>query len=346
MRKFLTCAIFAVLAVSIPSAVGLFLSLSVPPSYDEEIYEVVTLPSGATLTSVIRLLKDNGIIREPIVFGLLARWRGLETAIKSGEYQLSTRMFPNQVLNKLIRGEQIKYSITIPEGLDIAQTAALFERIGLADAAKFYQTATDPSFIAALDMQGDTLEGYLFPDTYKFIRGIGEKNIIRRMVRRFNAVYDEQLRKREKELNLTRNEVITMASMIEKETAAAYERPLISAVFHNRLKTNMRLQCDPTVIYGLETFSGRLTKKDLRTYTPYNTYLITGLPPTPIANPGLASIQAVLYPDPVDYLYFVSKNNGTHYFSTTLAEHNEAVASYRRIFNAEGSPGPESSDQP
>jgi len=240
-------------------------------------------------------------------------------------------MLPDEILDKLVRGEQIRYSITIPEGLTLVQTASLFEKMGLANKERFIQLATDPEFIASLGMDEETLEGYLFPDTYKFIRNIKEKNIIRMMVKRFNEIYNQEFRKRQQELGFTRREIITLASMIEKETAYSKEKPLISAVFHNRLKRNMRLQCDPTVIYGLNNFSGRLTKKDLMTYTPYNTYLIKGFPPTPIANPGLDSIRAALYPAKVDYLYFVSKNNGTHYFSSTLTEHNQAVYKYQKV---------------
>jgi UPF0755 protein len=331
MKKFFIYITTLGLTLSIPSFLGILLSFSVPPSYDEKIVEVINIPVGARLDQVTHLLREKGVIRYQNLFFLLARWRGVDTHIKSGEYQFSNRMLPNDVLNKLIRGEQIKYSITIPEGFNLVQTAALYERMGLADKNKFIHLATDPTFIKSLGMNEETLEGYLFPDTYKFIRNIGERNIIRRMVQRFNEIYDQQFREREQELNLSRKEVITLASLIEKETGHSKERPIISAVFHNRLKMDMRLQCDPTVIYGLDNFTGDLTKKDLKTYTPYNTYLIKGLPPTPIANPGADSIQSALYPADVDYLYFVSKNDGTHYFSATLAEHNRVVNKYQRL---------------
>jgi UPF0755 protein len=150
------------------------------------------------------------------------------------------------------------------------------------------------------------------------------------MVNLFNAVFTEEMKRRADELGLSFQEILTVASMIEKETAVRREKSLISAVFHNRLARNMRFQCDPTVIYGLDNFTGQLTKEDLQTYTPYNTYVINGLPPTPIANPGLESIRAALYPAAVDYLYFVSKNDGTHHFSKSLAEHNRAVNKYQR----------------
>ncbi|HNR12011.1 MAG TPA: endolytic transglycosylase MltG, partial [Thermodesulfobacteriota bacterium] len=185
-------------------------------------------------------------------------------------------------------------------------------------------------FITSLGIKEGTLEGRLYPDTYKFVRNVKEEEIIRRMVKRFNGVFTEAMRQRANELGLSTQEILTLASMIEKETGAVNEKPLISAVFHNRLKRNMRFQCDPTVIYGLDNFTGNITKKELQTFTPYNTYVIEGLPPTPIANPGVESIRAALYPSKVDYLYFVSKNNGTHHFSRTMPEHNRAVDSYQR----------------
>ena len=331
MKKFVIYITMLGFTLGIPSLLGLFLSLSLPLSKGKEVFEIVTIPPGVTLTQVTHILKEKKIIRNQRLFSLLARLRGRANSIKSGEYQLSNRMLPDEILDKLVRGEQIRYSITIPEGLTLVQTASLFEKMGLANKERFIQLATDPEFIASLGMDEETLEGYLFPDTYKFIRNIKEKNIIRMMVKRFNEIYNQEFRKRQQELGFTRREIITLASMIEKETAYSKEKPLISAVFHNRLKRNMRLQCDPTVIYGLNNFSGRLTKKDLMTYTPYNTYLIKGFPPTPIANPGLDSIRAALYPAKVDYLYFVSKNNGTHYFSSTLTEHNQAVYKYQKV---------------
>lgn len=320
------------------TVLSLFLSLSIPPSDGEEVVEVVTIPVGATMGQVTDILRAKGIIRSSALFTAIARWSGGDVHIKAGEYQFSNRMLPNDVLNKLIRGEQIKYSITIPEGLTLARIADLYNEMELADKEKFVELATDPAFAATLGVEQENLEGYLYPDTYKFIRKLGERNIIRGMVKRFNEVYHDQFQEREAELNLSRREVVILASLIEKESAYSEEKPLISAVFHNRLKRNMRLQCDPTVIYGLDSFTGRLRRKDLKTYTPFNTYLIDGLPPTPIANPGRNSIRAALYPADVDYLYFVSKNDGTHFFSTTLAEHNRAVRKYQRSFRRTKSP--------
>jgi UPF0755 protein len=320
------------------AVLSLSLSLSIPPTDGEEVVEVVTIPAGATMSQVTDLLKAKGIIRSRALFTAVARWSGVDIHIKSGEYQFSNRMLPRDVLNKLIRGEQIKYSITIPEGLTLVRIAELYNEMELADKEKFTELATDPNFAASLGVEQENLEGYLYPDTYKFIRNLGERNIIRGMVTRFNEIYHDQFREREAELNFSRREVVTLASLIEKETAYSEEKPLIAAVFHNRLKRKMRLQCDPTVIYGLDSFTGKLKRRDLKTYTPFNTYLIDGLPPTPIANPGINSIRAALYPADVDYLYFVSKNDGTHFFSATFSEHNRAVRKYQRSFRRIRSP--------
>ena len=330
MKKVFTNATCLVLTLGILALIGILLSFATLPPPNMEVVEVITIPSGARLHEVTHLLSSHGIIRSQTLFNFLVRYRRADTQIKSGEYQFTNRMLPHEVLNKLIRGEQIKYSITIPEGLTIVQIALLYEQVGMAEKKRFINVASDPSFIASLGMKGETLEGYLFPDTYKFIRTIGEKNIIRSMVQRFNEVYEEEFKKKAQELKLSQREAITLASLIEKEAACPQERPLISAVFHNRLKLHMPLQCDPTVIFGLKGFNGNLTKEDLKIRTPYNTYLISGLPPTPIASPGLDSIKAALYPADVNYLFFVSRNDGTHCFSSTLAEHNQAVTMYQR----------------
>jgi len=330
MKKFFAYTICLTLSLGIPAFLGIVLSFSTPLSPQMEVVEIITIPMGASLQEITHLLYSKGVIHSQPLFSLLVRFREADTKIKSGEYQLTNRMVPIEVLNKLMRGEQIKYSVTIPEGLNIAQIADQYEKAGMAERNRFVELATDQNFISALGMQEETLEGYLFPDTYKFIRNIGEKNIIRSMVQRFNEVYSEGFKKRSQEINLSQRETITLASLIEKETGSPQERSMISAVFHNRLKLHMPLQCDPTVIFGLKNFNRTITKEDLKTWTPYNTYLISGLPPTPIASPGVDSIKAALYPEDVNYLFFVSKNDGTHYFSSTLAEHNRAVNTYQR----------------
>jgi len=276
------------------------------------------------------LRKKEGIIAEVKKFRLFAKLKGVEKKIKAGDYTFRTAMTPSAVLNKLVRGEYRIHKVTIPEGFNTFQIAALLEKEGLVEKEKFLKYASDTVFIHSLGINGDSLEGFLFPDTYQLRKGMGGEQILRKLVARFNEIFKEQYQQRAEELNLSLEELITLASIVEKETSDPSERNLIAAVFYNRLKRGIMLQSDPTVIYGIQNFNGNLTKADLETKTPFNTYLIRGLPPQPIANPGEDSIKAVLYPSPEKYLYFVSKNDGTHHFSATLKEHNRAVNRYQK----------------
>jgi UPF0755 protein len=300
-----------------------------PPAGDREIRHVEIL-QGASFTRVADILEKEGVITGVKRFCLLAKLKGVEKEIKAGDYTFHTAMTPSAVLSKLISGEYRTYKVTIPEGFNTFQIAALLEKEGLVEKERFLKYASDPVFVHALGIKNNSLEGFLFPDTYYLRKGMGEERILRKMVARFNEVFKEQYQERARELNLSRVELIALASIVEKETSDPSERSLIAAVFHNRLKRGIMLQSDPTVIYGIRDFDGNLTKKDLKTKTPFNTYLFRGLPPQPIANPGEESIKAVLYPSPKKYLYFVSKNNGTHHFSKTLKEHNRAVNRYQR----------------
>ena len=242
---------------------------------------------------------------------------------------MSARMPPLEILAKLTRGDILTHPVTIPEGLTREQIAELLSGKGLGNRERFMKLTEDPVLVNKYGIQGETLEGYLYPDTYQFARGLSARSVIETMVNRFWQLVGP-LKKRAKEVNMPIGEVVILASIVEKETGRSGERPIIASVFLNRLKRRMRLDSDPTVIYGLKNFNGNLTRKDLAKPTPYNTYLIRGLPPGPIANPGIASIKAVLYPAGTDFLYFVSKNDGSHYFSKTLAEHNEAVWKYQK----------------
>ncbi len=239
-------------------------------------------------------------------------------------------MSPKDILVMLIKGRVIEYPFTVPEGLNIYEVADLLAEKGFVDRDEFLRLAKDKDFLASLDIEAPTLEGYLFPDTYRANRSMHEPQIITLMVKRFFEVFDEEKEKVTTKGTLTDYEVVILASVIEKETGAAVERPLVSAVFSNRLKKEMKLDSCATVIYGIwDRFDGNLTERDLTTWTPYNTYLNPGLPPGPICNPGRESIAAALSPADVDYLYFVSKNDGTSYFSSTLSEHNRAVYEYQ-----------------
>jgi len=291
--------------------------------------KVVVIPPGKGFHEAAQILEDSGIIRDRRSFYLLARIEGVVGKIKAGEYEVHTQMPPREVLSKLIRGEVIQYPVTIPEGYNIYQIAEVLEQAKVCSKKVFLEKARDPALIDSLGMEGDNLEGYLFPDTYNFPKGFGEEQVIRQMVARFKAVFNP-LAKRAEKMGLSRRDVVILASMIEKEARDDQERRMIAAVFHNRLQRGMALQSDPTAIYGLREKRSSITREDLQRRTPYNTYIISGLPKGPIANPGIKSLQAVLFPADANYLYFVSKNDGTHYFSGTLEEHNRAVAKYQR----------------
>ncbi|MBW1801752.1 MAG: endolytic transglycosylase MltG [Deltaproteobacteria bacterium] len=305
---------------------GLYL---VRPADESASDQLVVIQAGMSLNRVAEALQERDIIASKELFMLWARLMGASKQIKSGEYRLSGRMPPVEVLEILTTGRIISHPVTIPEGLNRVQIAELLDKRGLVNKDDFLDLTENPGVVRQYGLSGPTLEGYLYPDTYFFGRGVAPALIVDTMVRRFQQVFSP-LKKKAEELDMSVEKIITLASIVEKETGQGKERPLIASVFLNRLKKKMRLESDPTVIYGMKAFSGNLKKKDLATPSPYNTYVIRGLPPGPIANPGLASIRAVLYPAKTDYLYFVSKNDGTHYFSRTLIEHNRAVNKYQR----------------
>ncbi len=300
------------------------------PGESPAIIFTLEVPPGSNLTTVTRHLQENKIIRNDKKFILLATLMRASGNIQAGEYQFSNVMTPLQILNKLVSGDTLRHQVTIPEGYNMYQIADLLHQKIEVDPGKFLRAALDSRLLAELGIKAKSMEGYLFPDTYSFSKGITEKAIIYNLVNNFRKMITEEMMDKASSREMTLHEVVTLASLIEKETSDGKERPLISGVFHNRLARKMRLETDPTVIYGLKNFNGNLTRKDLQSYTPYNTYRIRGLPPGPIANPGLKSIMAALYPEPSDYLFFVSKNDGTHYFSATLKEHNKAVKRYQK----------------
>jgi len=293
--------------------------------------QVVMVEEGMTLRQVATNLAGLGIIKNKTFFLAWARLKGYGSRIKSGEYSLSPAMVPAKIFDILVNGKIITHSITFPEGFTAEQIGETLEEnksIGVVKSA-FLSLVHDPATMKRHGVEGMSLEGYLYPDTYQFGRRQSPESIIDVMVSRFNEVV-LPFKGKIQMSGMSLEEVITLASIVEKETGRADERPLIASVFLNRLNRNMRLDSDPTVIYGLEDFNGNLTRDDLRKYTPYNTYVIKGLPPGPISNPGIESIRAVLYPANTDYLYFVSKNDGSHYFSRSLEEHNRHVVEFQK----------------
>ncbi|MFO7691548.1 MAG: endolytic transglycosylase MltG [Vicinamibacterales bacterium] len=313
-----------------------------------EAEQFVDVPSGIGTRAIGTRLVQAGVVRD-LTTWRLAVWRsGQATALKAGEYRFSGAISPAEAVAKLARGDVYLRAITFPEGLTVRQMAAIFEDAGFGPAAEFNAAAGAAHLVRAFDPAARNLEGYLFPDTYALPRRTSALELVRRMVARFEAVLTPDLRQAASDLGLSVREAVTLASLVEKETAAPDERPLVSAVYHNRLRQRMGLQCDPTVIYALQLrgrFDGNLTRADLAIDSPYNTYRYRGLPPGPIAAPGRLSLEAAVRPAPADYVYFVSRNDGSHAFASTLAEHNRNVRTYqveffRKQARAPGKPAP------
>lgn len=290
---------------------------------------VMEINEGASFAEVARRLRARGMVKSERAFVWMGRLAGLDRKIIPGEYAFHAGMAPLKILRKLSSGESRPSVVTIPEGFSAKQIAGVLHEKHLADRAEYLRLTGDTAFIRTLSMPVDNLEGYLFPDTYLFTRRMSPEAMIRTMVSRFRQIVTAADRARAETLGFSLHQAVTLASLIEKEAARAGERALISGVFHNRLRRNMPLQSDPTVIYALRDFDGDLRKKDLLIKSPYNTYRATGLPPGPIANPGAAAIHAALYPASTGYMYFVSRNDGSHQFSVTLAEHRRAVKEYQ-----------------
>lgn len=285
---------------------------------------------GEPFSAVVRKLKNKGLISNERLFTLWARMLALDKRIHWGLYRFKPPLAPREILDRMVLGRGVFHRVTVPEGLTLTEIADLLDREGLASREKFLKEARNPELLPLLGLEGKGVEGYLFPETYYFPASATERDIIITMVAQFEKIFLPMMEEKAKRLGFSRHEVVTLASLVEKETGVEAERPLISAVFHNRLSYGIPLQSDPTVIYGLQAFAGGLTRKDLHNRSPYNTYLVQGLPPGPICNPSLSSLRAALFPAPVRYLYFVSKNNGTHFFSETIREHNRAVNIYQR----------------
>lgn len=300
------------------------------PEGDRNETATVVIPKGSTVKEINRILASNGLVRDDIRFLVLARYLGLAAKLQAGEFALHRGQTPSKLLTELATAKPIQHAVTIREGLTITDIAKTFAAGGWCDAEEFIQLAEDPDFLRSLGLASrKNLEGYLYPDTYYLTRkGQTAADLIRMQVRHFFSVWDDI--QTGIPLDLSPYEALTLASMVEKETGNAKERPLIAGVFFNRLKKGMRLQSDPTVIYGVNNYSGKLTRKDLRTPSPYNTYTLRRLPAGPISNPGKEALQAVFHPTESKFFYFVSKNDGSHQFSKNLRDHNRAVNKYQR----------------
>lgn len=316
----------AVLAAALLSA---FLLFDSNPTGNWE-GKLVLVPKGSPLPEVVKILREGGVLPHPLAFRALVLLTFSGRRLHYGEYAFPTPPSAFEAWRRLVRGDVIKYEVTVPPGANLYDVAELLEKKKLAKAEAFLATAASPAVLRRLEIPGESAEGYLFPDSYIFVKPVTPEEILEFMVRQFRREVPPDAEKRAKEAGLSLHQVVTIASIIEKETGIEEEKPIVSAVIRRRLALDMPLQMDPTVIYGVKRFDGTVTRKDLRTAGPYNTYLNRGLPPGPIANPGLAALAAALNPSKAEYLYFVSRNDGSHTFSRTLPEHNRAVEQFRR----------------
>jgi UPF0755 protein len=320
-----------VLAVGLLAGFYLWLYYHTPASHSAP-PQTITLPPGAGLQQIAAQLAEAGLIRHRWMFVLYVKVLQPGPPLQAGEYALRATMSPVQIVQILRSGKVVHHTLTVPAGATVRDIVTLVAAKGLGERQELLELASDKSFLTSLRFAPPSLEGYLFPDTYHVPRSIRARDLLTLMVRTFRNNYTADIATGAQRLGLTQHEVLTLASLIEKEAQLDEERPLIAAVYLNRLRRGMRLQCDATVIYALgERFDGNLRKSDLDVDSPYNTYRHVGLPPGPIASPGRRSIEAAVTPAPVDYLYFVAtKQHGKHQFSRTLTEHNQAVWKYQR----------------
>jgi UPF0755 protein len=294
---------------------------------------IVEIPPGAGLKQTLAILEDHGVVRAFPLASAYLRLTGRARGIKAGEYNFTRPVTPAEAVDKIIRGDVYYHKVRVHEGARSDEIFETFERAGFGSREEFLEAFQDTGPLAGLDDEAVDLEGYLFPDTYSLPKETTAEAIISMMVARFKEIFGPEQIESAAALDMTVREVVTLGSLVERETSLAEENPKVASVFHNRLRRGMRLQCDPTIIYALamrNQYDGNIRRRDLRIDSLYNTYRYGGLPPGPIGNPGSSALRAVLEPADTNYLYFVSKNTGRHYFSKTLEEHNRAVWEYQK----------------
>lgn len=336
LQSRLTVILAVMLVMGVIFAALLYQYATTPASASQD-GQVVEIKPGMTLKQVAHLLADKELLSEPSTFMLYTYLQGEQNHIQAGEYRFSPSMPPRDILEALTSGMAVLYTVTIPEGYRITDIAGLLEAKGLVDKPAFIEATRNRELLESLHIPSGSLEGYLYPETYKFSKAGGARRIVQTLLDTFKerVLQPERVQQAEA-MQFTFHEIITLASLIEKETGLGKERKLISSVFHNRLAKKMRLQTDPTVIYAMVNFDGNIRKKDLSIDSPYNTYKHFGLPPGPIASPGLESIQAALDPEESDFLYFVSRKDGSHQFSTNYKDHVRAVQKYQLSHRVRG----------
>src|SRR6266702_535 len=325
----LSSKVIGVNAVRISLLISLFwylLCLFSSPGHGSVVCNI-SFPPGSGIRKLAGELKAAGVIRSSWQFVLMTRLRGDAHRLKAGEYRFSDDMSPDRILDKIVSGEVDYQKFSLPEGYSVYQAAELLEQKGYFKKDVFLEKCRDTALLQRLGLKETSAEGYLYPATYNLSRGGSVEQLLEQMVGQFNKAY-ATIEAGAGAGRFSRHEMVTLASMIEKEAVSAEEKPLISSVFHNRLRLGMPLQSDPTAVYGVRAFSGRVSKADIQRRSPYNTYLNKGLPPGPIGNPGRDAVQAAMNPAKTDYLYFVARQDGTHQFSRNLAEHNRSVVRY------------------
>lgn len=327
-----------ILILLIPTAIGYFTYSAMhktffsPADPADSQPVLIEIAPGSSFKQICNMLEEKGLVKYAWSLDIISRLKKVDKQIHAGEYQLNKAMAPTEILQTLVSGKIYERRVTVKEGVSVWEIGKLVEEAGLISKDEFNAAIIAPDLLrqAGIPEESRSFEGYLFPETYAFSRPIDAKRIIWTMLKFGLDKWTEEFTQRAQQLKMTRHEILTLASIIEKESGSFIEeQPLISAVFHNRLKQGMKLQADPTVIYGIPDFNGNLTRQHLETPTPYNTYTNFGLPPGPIANPGFTALKAALFPAESNALYFVSNGQGKHIFSNTLEEHNKAVQEFQ-----------------
>lgn len=338
MRKAALALIFVIVfVVGVPVLVGTIMWTRITERYKgyEQVEQFVEIPRGASVAEIRRRLVDAGVVEGDLTMRAALAWSRQAGKLKAGEYRFDRPVSALDVVDRLVRGDVYTRRITFREGLTLTEMAAVYEMRGFGSADEFLQAARDPAPIRDLDEGAKDLEGYLFPETYTVSRSTTAVELVSAMVARFHENFPEESRSQAEAQGFTPRQIVTLASLIEKETARTDERPVVSAVYRNRLKMGMGMQADPTVIYALQRagkYNGNIRRVDLAFDSPYNTYKYSGLPPGPIAAPGRASLDAALAPADVRSLYFVSRNDGSHVFADTLTEHNRNVYEHQVLY--------------
>jgi UPF0755 protein len=327
LRRFIAVVI-VLAALAGGAALALWRQLHEPYRGFSDAEVFVEVPPGAPTGDIANRLAGAGVVTNALTFRLAVRMAQADRHLKAGEYRFADPATPDQIVARISRGDTYSKALTFPEGLTVFEMAGIFEKSGMGTADDFIHAAGTVSLVSDLDPGAASLEGYLFPSTYSLPRRAGADGTVRAMVKEFRKVLGTEPLPD----GMTVRQLVTLASIVEKETAQSAERPQIAGVYKNRLRIHMALQCDPTVVYALMLrgkWDGNIRKEDLSMDSPYNTYRYPGLPPGPIASPGKASLTAARHPADVPYLYFVSRNDGTHVFASTLAEHNRNVQLYQ-----------------